>query len=77
MVKIEKAGAVCCSLQPVVYHLQGLMRGRVPGGANKAAPQTRHRKWFESSAVWHRCKLPNGMEEERGGTIGDHTRIVI
>lgn len=39
-----KKGVACCSLQ-AVYHLKGLMRGREPGCANKAAPQTRHRNW--------------------------------
>lgn len=67
----KKGVACCCSLQAVVYHLKGLMRGREPGCANKAAPQTRHRNWFlkQSSLA---LLFSSQIEWERGRNRWPH-----
>ncbi len=41
----------CCCLASLVYHLTGLMRGRVSGCPNEAALRSHHRKWFKASSI--------------------------
>lgn len=57
----------CCSLASLVYHLTGLMRGRVSGCANEAAPRSHHRKWFKASSMEKPSgpagRLPTGIRE--------------